>query len=125
MNKKNTYALLTLTALSFPVHSLVKKGDALVYGKSDGEISIFQIQGHPSQAKFKIITNVDMHFCNVEGIAETLSDSKTFTQRQWQDTNQCKITLKWSNKQIQVTATDECNSYCGLNADSSMNGIYR
>ncbi|EEC7405094.1 hypothetical protein D4L89_RS07205 [Escherichia coli] len=125
MNKITTYELLALTTLSLPVHGAAKKVDALVYEKANGEIAISQVQGHPEQAKFEIITNVDMHVCNVEGIADTVSDSKAFTRLQWQDANQCKITLKWGNKQIQVTATDACNSYCGLNAGSSVNGIYR
>lgn len=124
MNKITTHALLALATLSLPVHGVAKKGDALVYGKSDGEIAISQVQGHPEQAKFEIITNVDTHACNVEGIADTVSDSKAFTQLQWQDANQCKITLKWGNKQIQVVATDECNIYCGLNAAGSINGLY-
>ncbi len=94
MNKITTYALLALTTLSLPVHGAAKKGDALVYEKSDAEIAISQVQNHPDQAKFEIVTNVDMHACNVEGIADTISDSKAFTQLQWQDANQCKITLK-------------------------------
>lgn len=125
MNKITTHALLALATLSLPVHGAAKKGDALVYGKSDGEIAISQVQGHPDQAKFEIVTNVDMHACHVEGIADTISDSKAFTQLQWQDANQCKITLKWGNKQVQVTATDGCNSYCGLNAGNSISGEYR
>lgn len=125
MNKITTYALLALTTLSLPVHGATKKSDALVYEKANGEIAVSQVQGHPEQAKFDIITNVDMHACNVEGIADTISDSKAFTQLQWQDANQCKITLKWGNKQVQVTATDGCNSYCGLNAGNSISGVYR
>ncbi|MGW02399.1 hypothetical protein EEP06_03480 [Salmonella enterica] len=125
MNKITTYALLALTTLSLPVHGAVKKGDALVYRKSDGEIAISQVQGHPDQAKFEIVTNVDMHACNIEGIADAVSDSKAFTQLQWQDANQCKITLEWGNKKVQVTAADGCNSYCGLNAANSISGEYR
>lgn len=124
MNKITTYALLALTTLSLPVHDATKKGDALVYEKANGEIAISQVQNHPTQAKFDIVTNVEMHVCNVEGIADTVSDSKAFTLLQWQDANQCKITLKWGDKQVQVMATDECNSYCGLNAGRSMNGTY-
>ncbi|EME5618974.1 hypothetical protein VY411_000576 [Escherichia coli] len=124
MNKRTTYALLALTTLSLPIHGTTKKGDALVYEKANGEIAISQAQGHPDLAKFEIVTNVNMHACNIEGIADIVSDSKAFTQLQWQDSNQCKITLKWGNKQVQVTATDECNSYCGLNATDSINGTY-
>ena len=124
MNRIIILGILTLTTLSFPAHSAAKKGDDLVYEKTNGEISISQVQGHPEQARFEIITNVDMHVCNIEGIVDTVSDSKTFTQLQWQDANQCKITLRWGNKQIQVVATDECNIYCGLNAAGSISGFY-
>ncbi|ECC4148251.1 hypothetical protein C0Z23_21985 [Salmonella enterica] len=85
MNKITTYALLALTTLSLPVHGAAKKGDALVYEKSDGEIAISQVQGHPGQAKFEIITNINMHTYNVISIPDTVSNRASFPPLQWQD----------------------------------------
>lgn len=77
MNRIIILAILALTTLSFPVHSAAKKGNALVYEKTDGEIAISQVQNHPSQAKFEIVTNIDTHVYNIEGIYLTVSSIVT------------------------------------------------
>lgn len=101
------------------------EGKTIVYQKSNGEIRLSPVQGNDQQVKFIMNTNVDMHACEVEGTAVITADSPEQSILQWQDKSQCRITLKWGQAKVNVKASEECNSYCGMNAGNSLNGIYK
>lgn len=100
------------------------EGDTLTYQKSNGEIRLSAVPRNDQQATFSINTGVDMHACNVEGTANVVANTKGHTTLQWQE-GQCKITLKWGQTNVKVTADEECNSYCGMNAGNSLSGTYK
>ncbi|QHB32843.1 hypothetical protein F0T03_12125 [Yersinia canariae] len=100
------------------------EGDTLIYQKSDGEIRLSAVPNNDQQAMFSIKTNVGMHACNVKGIASVVANTKDHTTLQWQE-GQCKVTLKWGQASVKVTADEECNSYCGMNAGNSLSGTYK
>ncbi|MDA5479699.1 hypothetical protein PGS49_03360 [Yersinia intermedia] len=99
-------------------------GKTFVYQKSDGEIRLSAVPGNDQQAMFSINTAVDMHACEVEGIANAIADTENYTTLQWRE-GQCLITLKWGQGRVKVTADEECNSYCGMNAGNSLSGTYK
>lgn len=100
------------------------EGKAFIYQKPDGEIRLSAVPGNAQQAKFSINTNVDMHVCEVEGIATAIAETSEHTTLQWRDKDQCQITLTWGQNRVNVKATEECNSYCGMNAGNSLSGVY-
>ncbi len=101
------------------------EGKTFIYQKPDGEFRLSAVPGNGQQAKFSINTNVDMHVCEVEGIATAIADTPQHTTLQWRDNAQCLITLTWGQNRVNVQATEECNSYCGMNAGNSLSGVYK
>ncbi|CNB74619.1 hypothetical protein [Yersinia pseudotuberculosis] len=101
------------------------EGKTFIYQKPDGEIRLSAVPGNGQQAKYSINTNVDMHVCEVEGIATAIADTPQHTTLQWRDKEQCLITLTWGQNSVNVKATEECNSYCGMNAGNSLSGVYK
>lgn len=101
------------------------EGKTFIYQKPNGEIRLSAILGNGQQAKFSINTNVDMHVCEVEGIANAIAETAEHTTLQWRDKEQCQITLTWGQNRVNVKATEECNSYCGMNAGNSLSGVYK
>lgn len=101
------------------------EGKTFVYQKPDGEIRLSAVSGNGQQAKFSINTNVDMHVCEVEGISTAIAETAEHTTLQWRDKDQCQITLTWGQNRVNVKATEECNSYCGMNAGNSLSGVYK
>lgn len=101
------------------------EGKTFIYQKPDGEIRLSAVPGNGQQAKFSINTNVDMHACEVEGIATAIAETSEHTTLQWRDKEQCLITLTWGQNRVNVKTTEECNSYCGMNAGNSLSGVYK
>ncbi|WP_114193313.1 hypothetical protein [Edaphovirga cremea] len=101
------------------------EGKTFIYQKPDGEIRLSAVPGNGQQAKFSINTNVDMHVCEVEEIATAIAETSEHTTLQWRDKDQCQITLTWGQNRVNVKATEECNSYCGMNAGNSLSGVYK
>lgn len=101
------------------------EGNMFIYQKPDGEIRLSAVPANDQQAKFLINTNVDMHVCEVEGIATAIADTPQHTTLEWRNKNQCVITLTWGENRVKVNATEECNSYCGMNAGNSLSGVYK
>ncbi|MBC3380432.1 hypothetical protein H8I69_15045 [Serratia fonticola] len=123
---KNVYiALLAGSLFCYVAVAAKMEGSTFIYHKPDGEIRLSAVPGNNQQAKFSINTNVDMHVCEVDGIANAISDTPQHTTLQWRDKEQCLITLTWGQNRVNAKATEECNSYCGMNAGNSLSGVYK
>ncbi|HHQ6628114.1 TPA: hypothetical protein ACSTL5_004663 [Serratia fonticola] len=123
---KHVYIALLAGSLFCNVAVAAKmEGKTFVYQKPDGEIRLSAVPANNQQAKYSINTNVDMHVCEVEGIANAIAETAEHTTLQWRDKEQCLVTLTWGQNSVNVQATEECNSYCGMNAGNSLSGIYK
>ncbi|MBC3229982.1 hypothetical protein [Serratia fonticola] len=69
------------------------EGNSFIYQKPDGEIRLSAVPANDQQAKFSLNTNVDMHVCEVEGVATAIADTPQHTTLEWRDESQCVITL--------------------------------
>ncbi|VXD06048.1 conserved exported hypothetical protein [Enterobacterales bacterium 8AC] len=102
-----------------------RKGNTFIYQKANGEIRLSAVPGNGQQATFLINTNVGMHVCEVQGIATAIADTPQHTTLEWRNDNHCLITLTWGQNRVKVSANEECNSYCGINAGNSLSGVYQ
>ncbi|WP_156292702.1 hypothetical protein [Serratia oryzae] len=114
-----------LFTLCHPAIAAKMDGNTFVYQKSYGEIRLSAVPGNDQQVRFSINTNVEAHVCEVEGVATAIADTTQHTTLQWRDNAQCLITLTWGQTRVNVKATEECNSYCGMNAGNSLSGVYK
>ncbi|HEJ9059023.1 TPA: hypothetical protein SML50_003323 [Serratia fonticola] len=122
--KKSAIALLAGLFCNAAITAKME-GNMFIYQKPDGEIRLSAVPANDQQAKFLINTNVDIHVCEVEGIATAIADTPQHTTLEWRNKSQCVITLTWGENRVKVNATEECNSYCGMNAGNSLSGVYK
>lgn len=122
---KNIAIALLAGVFCHAVVAAERDGNTFIYQKPDGEIRLSAVPANDQQARFSINTNVDMHVCDVEGIATAIADTPQHTTLEWRNESQCVITLTWGENRVKVNATEECNSYCGMNAGNSLSGVYK
>lgn len=93
---------------------------AAEYSKDNAVISV---RASGNSVAFNINSSVDMHACEISEIATMIDDSRAaYTSSDPED--KCTVLLTLTDDALKVT-TESCESYCGMGAVGSMDGLYK
>ena len=76
---------------------------------------------------FAINSSVDMHVCDMGGDEPLIAKVVDGNRAAWTSedkTETCVVLLTFTPTSVKVT-TKDCDSYCGMNAVGSMDGVYK
>lgn len=90
------------------------------YSKENGVASIKPMG---QLMEFFINSSVDMHACEISGVA-TMIDANRAAYISDDSEEKCTVLLSLDRDLLKVT-TRSCESYCGLSAQGSMDGLYK
>lgn len=90
------------------------------YVKKNSGVDVKQ-QGNT--VNFSINSSVGQNACNLEGTAMMI-DAKSAAFTPEDKSNMCVVLFDFAVGRLKVT-TKECDGYCGMNAEGSMDGSYR
>lgn len=98
-----------------------------VYSDTRGEYSksnaVASIKSSGKVVAFIINSSVDMHACEISGAAVMIDAHRAaYTSNDPKD--KCTVLLTLGGDKLKVT-TNSCESYCGLSAQGSMDGLYK
>ena len=90
------------------------------YEKRDGVLSIKENKGGVS---FSLNSSVEDHSCLIEGNARVV-DAHRAAYTSEDPADQCVVVFSFVGGGVKVT-TGSCGGYCGMNAEGSMDGVYK
>jgi hypothetical protein len=109
-----------LVFLAFMGASNAYSSTAVEYSKDNAVISV---KASGNSVAFNINSSVDMHACEINEVATMIDDSRAaYTSSDPED--QCTVLLTLTDDALKVT-TQSCESYCGMGAIGSMDGLYK
>lgn len=109
-----------MISLAFVGVSNVYASTAAEYLKDNAAISV---RASGNAVAFNINSSVDMHACEISEIATMIDDSRAaYTSSDPED--KCTVLLTLTDDALKVT-TQACESYCGMGAVGSMDGLYK
>jgi hypothetical protein len=97
------------------------------YSGTEGEYSkdnaVASIKSSGKIVEFSIGSSIDMHMCEISGTAVMIDVNRAaYTSNDPED--KCTVLLTLGGEILKVT-TNSCESYCGMGAIGSMDGLYR
>lgn len=85
--------------------------------------AIASIKASGQAVEFSINSSVDMHVCEISGTA-VMVDAQRAAYTSSDPEDKCTVLLGLDGDMLKVT-TRSCESYCGLSAQGSLDGLYK
>lgn len=107
--------------------SLAFVGVSNAYSSTEAEYSkdnaVISVKASGNAVAFNINSSVEMHACEISEIATMIDDRRAaYTSNDPED--KCTVLLTLTDDALKVT-TQSCESYCGMGAIGSMDGLYK
>lgn len=114
MNKIIFAALLMFSACGY----------AATYEKNNATLEARPVNGGKGGVEFSINSNNEGTACNIDGVATTI-DSHRAAYTPDDKSDLCVVLLDFNKNGSAKVTTKDCNSYCGLQAEGTMDGLYK
>lgn len=103
------------------VFSAMAQADG-VSGRYVGYDMVAGIAEQQDGIAFEISSNVDQSACSIDGVAKPIDGARAvFSPADPGD--KCVVVLTFTTDSLKVT-TKDCDGYCGMGAEGSMDGVY-